>query len=146
MEEWPLDRGFSEIRIILTTMSVRSSGIIDPQSRQSSPSTWDCISHFSQCFFYQPKLQFRSVYCFAIKCKKKKKNNNNNNNNKKKQENLIYLKSYWRGSHRAYKEGAPSVKLLQQNMIRIVHAKINGRTTVNLKISALRTLTHYIDH
>ena len=57
-----------------------------------------------------------------------------------------YLKSYWRGSHRAYKEGAPSVELLQQNIIRIIHAKINGRTTVNLKISALRTLTHYIDH
>ena len=37
-------------------------------------------------------------------------------------------------SHQAYKEWAPSVKLLQQNIIRIIHSNINGRGTVNLKI------------
>ena len=39
-----------------------------------------------------------------------------------------------RGSHRAYKEWAPSIKLLQQNINRIIHAKINGRAIVNLKV------------
>ena len=37
------------------------------------------------------------------------------------------------GSHLAYNEWAPSVKLLKQNIIIITHAKINGRATVNLK-------------
>ena len=37
-------------------------------------------------------------------------------------------------SHWAYKEWAPSVKLLQQNIIRIIHSNINSRATVNLKI------------
>ena len=37
-------------------------------------------------------------------------------------------------SHYAYKEWAPSVKLLRQNIIRIIHSNINGRATVNLKI------------
>ena len=37
-------------------------------------------------------------------------------------------------SHQAYKERDLSVKLLQQNMNRITHAKINGRATVNLKL------------
>ena len=39
-----------------------------------------------------------------------------------------------KGSHRAYKEWAPSVKLLQQNINRIIHAKINGRAIVNLQV------------
>ena len=39
-----------------------------------------------------------------------------------------------KGSHGAYKEWAPSVKLLDKNIIIITHAKINGRATVNLKI------------
>ena len=39
-----------------------------------------------------------------------------------------------KGNHWAYKEWAPSVKLLQQNMNRIIHAKIKNRATVNLKI------------
>ena len=39
-----------------------------------------------------------------------------------------------KGSHRAYKKWAPSVKLLQQNINRIIHAKINGRATVNPKV------------
>jgi len=34
-----------------------------------------------------------------------------------------------KGSHRACKEWAPPVKLLQQNINRIIHAKINGRAT-----------------
>ena len=38
-------------------------------------------------------------------------------------------------SQRAYKEWAPSVTLLKQNIIIITHGKINGRATVNLKIS-----------
>ena len=38
-----------------------------------------------------------------------------------------------KGSHQAYKEWAPSVKLLQQNIYRIIREKINGRATVNLK-------------
>ena len=33
-------------------------------------------------------------------------------------------------SHRAYKEWAPSVKLVEQNIIIITHAQINGRATV----------------
>ena len=37
-------------------------------------------------------------------------------------------------SNSAYKEWAPSVKLLRQNIIRIIHSNINGRATVNLKI------------
>ena len=37
-------------------------------------------------------------------------------------------------SHYAYKEWAPSVKLLRQNIIKIIHSNINGRGTVNLKI------------
>ena len=36
-------------------------------------------------------------------------------------------------SHRAYKEWAPSVRQLEQNIIIITHGKINGRATVNLK-------------
>ena len=41
-------------------------------------------------------------------------------------------------SHRAYKEWAPSVRsFLEQNIIIITHGKINGRATVNLKISIL---------
>ena len=39
-----------------------------------------------------------------------------------------------KGNHWAYKEWAPSVILLQQNMNRIIHARINDRATVNLKI------------
>ena len=39
-----------------------------------------------------------------------------------------------KGSHGAYKEWAPSVKLLQQNINRIIHAKINGRAIVNLQV------------
>jgi len=39
-----------------------------------------------------------------------------------------------KGSHQACKESDISVKLLQQNMNIIVHAKINGRATVNLKL------------
>ena len=39
-----------------------------------------------------------------------------------------------KGSHWAYKEWAPSVNLSQQNINRIIHTKINGKTTVNLKI------------
>ena len=35
-------------------------------------------------------------------------------------------------SHRAFKEGAPSVKQLEQNVIIITHGKINGKATVNL--------------
>ena len=34
------------------------------------------------------------------------------------------------GSHRAYKEWAPSVKLVEQNIIIITHAQIYGRATV----------------
>ena len=34
-----------------------------------------------------------------------------------------------KGNHRAYKEWAPSVKLLQQNMNRIIHTKIDGRSS-----------------
>ena len=37
-------------------------------------------------------------------------------------------------SHLAYKEWAPSIKSLQQNINRIIHSKINGRATVNLNI------------
>ena len=39
-----------------------------------------------------------------------------------------------KGSHRPYKEWAPSVKLLQQNINRIIDAIINGRAIVNLKV------------
>ena len=39
-----------------------------------------------------------------------------------------------KGSHRAYKEWAPSVELLQQNINRIIDAIINGRAIVNLKV------------
>ena len=39
-----------------------------------------------------------------------------------------------KGGHQPYKERAPSVKLLQQNMNRIIHAKINGRAIVNLEL------------
>ena len=84
MEEWTLDRGFSEIRIILTTMSVRSKWYYRSPIRTVVTFYIGLHFPFFIVFFYQPKLQFRSVYCFAIKCKKK----NNNNNNKKKQENL----------------------------------------------------------
>ena len=37
-----------------------------------------------------------------------------------------------KGSHRAYKEWAPSVKSLQQNMNRVIRSKTNA--IVNLKI------------
>ena len=37
-----------------------------------------------------------------------------------------------RESHLAYKEWAFSIKLLQQNINRMIHPKINGRATVNL--------------
>ena len=35
-----------------------------------------------------------------------------------------------KGSHRAYKEWVPSVKLVEQNIIMITHAQIYGRATV----------------
>ena len=38
-----------------------------------------------------------------------------------------------KGSHRAYNGWAPSVKLLDQNIIIITNAKIYDRATVNLK-------------
>ena len=46
-------------------------------------------------------------------------------------------------SQRAYKEWAPSVRLLEQNIIIITHGKINGRATVNLKISTLDSRTNH---
>ena len=46
-------------------------------------------------------------------------------------------------SHRAYKEWAPSVRKLEQNIIIITHGKINGRATVNLKISILDSRTNH---
>ena len=39
-----------------------------------------------------------------------------------------------KGSHRDYKEWALSVKLLQQNINRIIYAKTKGRATVNTEI------------
>ena len=39
-----------------------------------------------------------------------------------------------KGSSRAYKEWLRSVKLLQQNINRIINAKNNSRATVNRKI------------
>ena len=48
----------------------------------------------------------------------------------KKQKNLNIIKKPMtrkrKGSHRACKEWAPSVILLQPNINRIIHAKING--------------------
>ena len=35
-----------------------------------------------------------------------------------------------KGSHRAYKEWVPSVKLVEQNIIMITHAQIYSRATV----------------
>ena len=49
-------------------------------------------------------------------------------------------------SHRAYKEWAPSVRELEQNIIIITHGKINGRATVNLKISILDSLIAWVWH
>ena len=46
-------------------------------------------------------------------------------------------------SHRAYKEWAPSVRQLEQNIIIITHGKINGRATVNLKINILDSRTNH---
>ena len=63
-----------------------------------------------------------SVYCFAIRMYKK-------------QENLNILKNAnGEESHLAYKEWAFSIELLQQNINRIIHPKINGRATINLNI------------
>ena len=38
------------------------------------------------------------------------------------------------GSYQAYKEWAPLVKLLEQNIIIITPTENNGRATVNLKL------------
>ena len=46
-------------------------------------------------------------------------------------------------SHRAYKEWAPSVRWLEQNIIIITHGKINRRATVNLKINILESSTKH---
>ena len=46
--------------------------------------------------------------------------------------------------HRAYKEWAPSVRQLEQNMVIITHGKINGRAAVNLKINILDSSTNHI--
>ena len=46
-------------------------------------------------------------------------------------------------SHRAYKEWAPSVRELEQNIIIITHGEINGRATVNLKINILDSRTNH---
>ena len=46
-------------------------------------------------------------------------------------------------SHQAYKEWAPSVRYLEQNIIIITHGKINGRATVNLKINILDSRTNH---
>ena len=51
---------------------------------------------------------FSSVYCFAIMMYKKKKTRK------------YKLERKPKGSHRAYKEWAPSVKILQQNINRIL--------------------------
>ena len=48
-----------------------------------------------------------------------------------KEENQIFKKLMamkLKGNHRAYKEWAPPVKLLQQNMNRIIHPQIDGRS------------------
>ena len=46
-------------------------------------------------------------------------------------------------NHRAYKEWAPSVRKLEQNIIIITHGKINSRATINLKISILDSRTNH---
>ena len=40
-------------------------------------------------------------------------------------------------SNLACKEWVPSIELLQQNISRIIHPKINGRATVNLNIYSI---------
>ena len=62
-------------------------------------------------YISKSSVQFSSVYCFVIMMYKKKK-----------QENCpIFFKTRKpKGRHRAYKEWAPSVKLLQQNFNRII--------------------------
>ena len=48
-----------------------------------------------------------------------------------------------KGSHRAYKEWAPgSVKLLQQNINRVIYAKINGRA-IRIKFVPLAWLHNH---
>ena len=59
-------------------------------------------------YISKSSVQFSSVYCFVImKYKKTRKS-------------TFFKTKKSKGSHRAYKEWAPSVKLLQQNFNRII--------------------------
>ena len=46
-------------------------------------------------------------------------------------------------SHRAYKEWAPSVKIIRTKYYQNTHGKINGRATVNLIINILDSHTNH---